>query len=103
MKEKVLEFKTDEDTYTLSLDKLVVGKSSLVSKLPFGAKDTTIDYSEIKDINLDEEDSTITKLTIIKKDNKSHVFQLKPEKVEDSKVLREQVRLVYLYVKHRLK
>lgn len=103
MKERLFEFATDVDRFTLNLESLVVSKASLLSKIPFASKETKINLADIISVNINDEDSTITKLTIGEKGKEAKVFELRPEKTEDSIALREQVKILYLYINHRLK
>ena len=100
MIEKIYEIKTDSHKFTLNIDSLVIAKSTIKAIL---TKPIVIPFENIDNITMDESDSIYTELKITTKDKNEHIFELKPDKTDELKSLREQSRIIYLYIKFVIK
>ena len=97
MIEKIYEIKTDSNKFTLHIDSLVIAKVSIIDIL---VKPVVIPF---ENITMDESDSIYTELKITTKDKNEHKCELKPDKTDELKSLREQSRIIYLYIKFVIK
>ena len=100
MIEQIYEIKTDSYKFTLNFDSLVIAKSTIKAILP---KPIVIPFENIDNIIIDESDSIYTELKTTTKDKNEHKFELKPDKTDEVKSLREQSRIIYLYIKFVIK
>ena len=110
MNDTIISFKTDEDVVSLTLDALTVCIRSLGKKIrsnvPFINKEDKkkkIDINDVISIDINDEDSTETALIIHMKGDKKELFTWKPKEVNEALMLRERIRLVYLYIVHKIK